>query len=433
MWFSLCMSALLLEEDANQLVIQITVSKSRDFMQCEEQIQSALNEAGQLATGRCLQDFDSDGSPIIIGSEKLTAKRRKVSKKYETPYGPVAVERYAYQTSLGGAVHIPLEVNARVVAGSTPRFAKIVSFGYSHNNSGVVQSMLLQTLNRKVSRCFVQDVSAAVASHLEDKNRHWDYAPCEPAAHDVAFISIGLDGTCMLFCEEGYRQAMVGTIALFDAAGERLHTNYVAAAPEHGKATFLRRMDEEIAQTKDRYTHARYVGISDGASDYLPWLKRHTTTQVLDFWHVTEYINAAAEAIHRDESERQAWIDEACHILKHEHGAGARILEQLNDATSRRQSARVRENLDAAISYLDNNLQRMNYASYRKGQLPIGSGITEAACKTLVKIRMCGAGMKWRQSGSDCVLTLRALSLSKGRWEQFWTNVARFGLSKSAR
>ena len=426
------MSAQLIDEDANQLVIQITVTKSGDFLQCEEQIQSALNDAGRLATERCLEDFDSDGSPIIIANQKLTAKRTKVSKKYETPYGPVAVNRYSYQSSQGGVVDIPLEFNARIVAGTTPRFAKIVSFNYSHNNSAVVQSALLQTLNRKVSRCYIQDVSAAVATHVEDKSRRWNTAPCEPPARDVAFISIGIDGTCMLFCEEGYRQAMVGTIAFFDAAGERMHTNYVAAAPEHGKATFLRRMDEEIARTKQRYAHARYVGISDGASDYLPWLKKHTTTQVLDFWHVTEYINAAAEAIHRDETKRNAWIDEACHNLKHHHGAGARLLDDFKQAAIRKHSQKVRENLDAAISYLGNNIQRMNYASYRKGQLPIGSGITEAACKTVVKVRMCGSGMKWGQNGSDCVLTLRALSLSKGRWEQFWANVARIGLAKTA-
>jgi hypothetical protein len=75
----------------------------------------------------------------------------------------------------------------------------------------------------------------------------------------------------MLFCGREYRQAMVGTIAFYDASGERLHTNYIAAAPEHGKATFLQRMDEEIERIKKKYGGVRYIGISDGAADYLPW------------------------------------------------------------------------------------------------------------------------------------------------------------------
>jgi hypothetical protein len=427
------MAATLISEDAHQLVIQISIPKSRDFLQCEEQIQDALNEAGRLATGKCLEDFDTDGSPIVMSGLKLTAKRTKIPKKYETPYGAVPVERYAYQSPQGGEVHIPLEFNARIIGGTTPRFAKMVSYDYSQNNSAVVQASLEQTLNRKVSRCYIQDISEEVAAYVEDKSRRWDYAQSEPPSIQVAFISIGIDGTCLLFCEEGYRQAMVGSIAFFDGTGERLHTNYVAAAPEHGKATFLTRMDQEIARIKANYPEARYVGISDGASDYLPWLKAHTTTQVLDFWHVTEYLHSAAPAVHANGSEREAWLDAICHELKHEHGAATRILGELEAAAVRKLPTQQRKDLQAAISYFANNLGRMNYASYRKSHLPIGSGVTEAACKSVVKTRMCGAGMKWTQSGSDVVLTLRALSLTLPRWKQFWSNVAQFGLTKPSR
>jgi len=40
----------------------------------------------------------------------------------------------------------------------------------------------------------------------------------------VASVSVGLDGTGMLLCEDGCRQAMVGTLARFDAEGQRQHT-----------------------------------------------------------------------------------------------------------------------------------------------------------------------------------------------------------------
>ena len=44
---------------------------------------------------------------------------------------------------------------------------------------------------------------------------------------------------------------MVGTIAFYDAGGERLHTIYIAAVPEHGKAKFLERMEAEIDGVAD--------------------------------------------------------------------------------------------------------------------------------------------------------------------------------------
>ncbi len=427
------MSATLISETDNELVIQVTVSKSREFLQCEEDIQDALNQVGKLATSKCLEDFDSDGSPIIVAGKKLTAKKTKIAKNYETPFGVASVERYIYQDSSGGSVHIPMELDARIIGGTTPRFAKIVGFNYAHNNAGVVRSNLLQILHRDVSRCYIQDLSQLVANQVDQKSRYWNYEASEPLAGEVAFISLGIDGTCLLFCDEGHRQAMVGTIAFYDAAGERLHTNYVGSAPEHGKATFLDRMDEEIARIKSKFTDVRYVGISDGATDYLPWLKKHTTTQVLDFWHVSEYINAAAGAIHRKKSEREAWIEDACHALKHNHGAAREILAELELAYTKNHSKKIQSDLDSAISYFSNNLERMNYASYRKSHLPIGSGVTEAACKTLVKTRMCGSGMKWGQSGSDTVLTLRALALTPSRWAEFWEKLTKFGLTSSSK
>lgn len=427
--------ASLVSESDDDLLIQVRIPKARSFLQCEELIQEALNEAGKLATGRCLEDFDTDGSPIIVAGTTFTAKREKVPKKYQTPHGEIEVARFAYQSSWGGVTGIPLEQNARIVASSTPKCASIVALAYAGANAAQAVEFLWESHRVDFSRCYVQDVSAAVADQARAKEPYLDNAreQAEPPPEQVRSITIGIDGTCMLFCGEGYRQAMVGTIAFFDGARERLHTIYVAAAPESGKASFLRRMDEEIARVKQRYRDARYAGITDGATDYLAWLKRHTTTQILDFWHVTEYIGKAAPALHRGAAARQQWTDDACHSLKHDHGGAARILGELRAATANKLGAPLRAALEAAITYFTNNLGRMNYASYRKSQLPIGSGVTEAACKTIVKQRMCGSGMKWKQSGADDVLTLRALARTGGAWKTFWSHLDKYGVSKLKR
>lgn len=416
----------------DEVTVQVTIRKSHSFLESEELIQDALNEAGKLATKKCLEDFDTDGATIVVAGTKLTAKKDKVGKKYMSPYGEITVERYVYQSSLGGAIEIPLETAARIVASSTPRFARIASFKYGAYQAGKAVEDIWESHRLTVSRCYIQDVSAAVAAQVQAKDPYWNYAEtsAEPSPLEVATVAIGIDGTCMLFCGGKYRQAMVGTIAFYDALGERLHTIYVAAAPEHGKATFIARMDAEIARIKQRFGEARFVGVTDGASDYLTWIKKHTTTQVLDFWHVTEYINQAAVALHRGKNARQEWIDNACHDLKHKHGAALEILGQLQNARKNKLGAQTRKNLEAAITYFENNLGRMNYASYRKSHLPIGSGVTEAACKTVVKQRMCGSGMKWKHSGANDVLTLRAVTLTDGAWETFWNRLDKFGVSK---
>lgn len=69
----------------------------------------------------------------------------------------------------------------------------------------------------------------------------------------------------------------------------------------------------------------------------------------------------------------------------------------------------------------------MNYAQHIDEALPIGSGVTEAACKTLVKQRLCGSGMRWKTKGARVVLSLRALVQTTCRWQQFWIKMNQLG------
>ena len=70
----------------------------------------------------------------------------------------------------------------------------------------------------------------------------------------------------------------------------------------------------------------------------------------------------------------------------------------------------------------------MKYSDYVKNGYPIGSGVTEAACKTVIKQRFCKSGMRWKKKGSAAILSLRCLDLS-GRWGQFWKKVSLFGVA----
>ena len=48
----------------------------------------------------------------------------------------------------------------------------------------------------------------------------------------------------------------------------------------------------------------------------------------------------------------------------------------------------------------------MDYWQYRRHGLAIGSGITEAACKTLFTQRFKQSGMKWSLEGGQVVVNL---------------------------
>ena len=395
----------------------------------EVAIEQALNEAGTLATGELLKQFDTDGSPIQMGNTRFTSKGQ-VEKSYQTPYGEARVQRHLYQSPKGGATFCPLEGDARIIQGATPKLAKTLSHKYSKLSVDEVKTDLQSNHGRALSRGYIQRVSETVGTIAQAKEQRWHYATPELDS-PVSTVCLGLDGTTIFLREQGYRIAMVGTIALYDQTGERLHTTYIGASPEYGKASFLERMSREIEHVRQLYPDALYIGLADGATDNWSFLDQHTAIQVTDFWHATEYLAQASEAIFpspRDVPRRRQWLEERCHKLKHLKGAAARILNELKDRAREKLSAGNREKLHKAISYFTNQKARMRYYALVQEALPIGSGVTEAACKMIVKQRLCQSGMKWNEKGASIILSLRTLERSN-RWEQFWGKVSQYGVA----
>ncbi len=420
------MPAQISDHQPDTVTIQIQVPLSRSMLDTEAAIQQALNEAGVLATHVALGQFDTDGSPLQLGDTLWYSKGQQPCT-YQTPYGETVVRRHVYQTAAGGATFCPLERAARIVLKSTPRFAQQVSNKYAEMAGGRVVADLARNHGRAVSLAFVQDLSGVVAGVVQAKEESWQYAT-PPLDAAVRTVGLGIDGTCILQVDDGGRQVMVGTLSLYDGQGERLHTIYLAAPPEYGKEQFLRRLEGEIARVKARYPRARYTGIADGAADYWPYLERHTSSQCIDFQHAVSYVQRAAKAAcPRRLAEREEWVEQWCHRLKHEVGA----VRRLGQALGRLQRAGVpeayREDLEAARTYFRNHQHQMGYAEREAAHLPIGSGVTEAACKTLVKMRLGRSGAKWTTEGAGVVLSLRALSYTAGRWEQFWAKVDQYG------
>ena len=64
----------------------------------------------------------------------------------------------------------------------------------------------------------------------------------------------------------------------------------------------------------------------------------------------------------------------------------------------------------------------MKYAEYRSLGIPLGSGVTEAACKTVFTQRLKLSGMRWKKEGAQHILNLRVLRVS-GVWEQAYRRV----------
>jgi hypothetical protein len=129
---------------------------------------------------------------------------------------------------------------------------------------------------------------------------------------------------------------------------------------------------------------------------------------------------------------RTEWLETRCHELKHTQGAATLLLEEMQALAQRPLSESQHEKLQRAITSFSNHPHQMDYANYRANHFPIGSGVTEAACKTLVKQRLCCSGTRWKEKGASIVLSLRALVLTQTRWEQFWGKIDQYGFPIAA-
>src|SRR5438309_8671756 len=220
------MNATIIARTPTSFTLQVEVPYNDSMLDFEEALQRRLNDAGVVATAEGLKQFDTDGSPITVGPVKFTSKGQ-VEKDYQTPYGVASVARHVYQGSHGGPTYCPLDRDARIVVSSTPKFAKTVAHKYAEFSSARLREDLQQNHGRSISRGLARDIAEAVASVAQIKQEDWSYA-LPRFEGPPASVGIGLDGTCLLMTEDGWREAMVGTPAFFDESGERQHTVYPA-------------------------------------------------------------------------------------------------------------------------------------------------------------------------------------------------------------
>ena len=327
------MDAEIIKSDTKSITIQVTIPIEEDMLETEESIQQAVNAAGLVATSYALSKYDTDGSPIKVEKKKYTSKGL-VSKTYQCPFGEFNLCRNVYQSNEGGSTYCPLDNDARILVYSTPKFAKMVSMKYSQTSAKHVQRDLKENHGRNISHTYIQNISQAVGEVAASKS--WKYSSNVPSS-DVSSIGFSLDGTCMLLREDGWRQAMVGSISLYNKEGERIHSTYLAQSPEYGKETFYRELSKEIKATKKTYKGKTCIGVADGASDNWKFLDEYVDIQVLDFFHASEYLAKVSGAAFKRKLEGKQWLEEACHTLKHEVGGAEKLLKEMKSLIKKKQ------------------------------------------------------------------------------------------------
>ena len=107
--------------------------------------------------------------------------------------------------------------------------------------------------------------------------------------------------------------------------------------------------------------------------------------------------------------EASAWAEKMRRVMKEARAGPTRVVQSAMALSRSRGVQCDRKKFDQAVNYLKKYRRWMDYAGYRRVGLPIGSGVTEAACKTIVGHRFKQSGMRWEHATGQHVLDLRVI------------------------
>ena len=222
-----------------------------------------------------------------------------------------------------------------------------------------------------------------------------------------------------------WREASVGTVSFWDKDGERLKTLYLGEMPSYRKLGLVARLEKEFAAVHSERPDLRVVLASDGAPTQWEELRSladrvigdKPRTELLDFFHCASRLGTAAKAIWGHTEDATVTGEHWKTVLREKTRGATLVLKALEYQRSVADPATAKE-LTKSMNYITRHKKqgRLNYAAAKRDNLPIGTGVTEAAAKTLVTVRMKRSGARYSEHGGHTILTLRAALLS-GRFE----------------
>jgi hypothetical protein len=379
------------------------------------------------------------------------ALRDKTANRHvATLFGTICLMRRGYRYWHAGVAEasvFPLELALGLVEGVTPALAERICRQMAE--AGATQSRVIAwlkcehgvSMGIKRLRALTEAVSQGMSEfQLESQVATLLSAlrmASEGPGNRKPVLSVGRDGiTLCEYHHRFYEVATVATLSVFDRQGKRLTTVYLAHTPEALQVTMSAMLSNLLCALLMRWNgplpQLAYVADSGGneSSYFETFLKRmiHPRTgqrlhwrRVVDFYHVAERVWTMAECLFgSDALKLHAWARRMLKELKKPSGPSRVLHSAAAMRTRRPMSQSVVKEFEKAYNYIRKRTKYMRYDEYKAAHIPLGSGITEAACKTVFAQRLKLSGMRWTEAGAKSILTLRTCMLSS-HWEATFT------------
>jgi hypothetical protein len=363
-------------------------------------------------------------------------------------FGPIRLWRVVYQAVEPGTPGLfPLEQALGIVGRlATPALADQVGRLTAELTQQQTQAVLRQRYGVSWSVKSLRKVTAALAESLAPLRQEAQVARLMELLRQ-AFASAGKNRPMLVAGRDGvmvqtrpcWEEASTATVSVYDRRRRRLGTVYLGRMPELGQAAMTRELSDLLLAVLRTWEGPlpRLHYVTDAGNHPLEFYrrvlrpmrhprtgKRLEWTWSVDYFHAAERITKLAETIFGVGREASAWAAKMRRVLKEKTSGVSRVLHSVGALRQRRGLAGSQKDYRQAVNYLRRFARYMNYREYRRVNLPIGSGVTEAACKTIFNYRFKQSGMRWHCVTGQHVLDLRVI-LKSGVWQRVYRTYLR--------
>jgi hypothetical protein len=211
--------------------------------------------------------------------------------------------------------------------------------------------------------------------------------------------------------DQGYKEFKI--VAYYDEDQSHRHV-MVTRGDHHVAGRMMRHEAGRIALSEAQ----EKIALADGAV----WIGNQIRSQNLpldavglDFYHLSEHVHKARRAVFGESEAGKAWASTALHTVKHE---GYDVFWESLTQWRAPLRGRRRKAADELLHYVAKRSETICYPEFLAKGWQIGSGPTEAICKTTTA-RLKGSGMRWDGTNAEAVMGLAALEQSD-QWKQYW-------------
>lgn len=407
-------------------------------------VRGAMHRAGAAVLSRLLAPTSPSPTHSRCGCGHLARYHDRRPKQLLTALGPVRFRRAYYVCSHCEQAHSPRDRELDVEGVSySPGVRRMMAAVGSESSfeQGREQLALLAAIEvpAKAIERQAEAIGAAIESAAQAEILRAKQLDLPAVAGPVVpLLYIEMDGTSVPTVKaetqaragkiEGQpahtREAKLGCVFTqsgSDPAGRPLRdpqsTSYVAAI-ETAEQFGLRLYSEAWRRGWSR-AHKKVV-IGDGA--VWIWNLAHLhfpgAIEIVDLYHARQHLaELSAKLFGADSEARHGWLAATLALLDSGRiEALAKTLRELKPG-----APELAKLVAGEAEYFERNAERMRYPAFREQGLFVGSGVVEAACKTVIGSRLKRSGMFWTLRGANAILALRCCRLSR-RFEDFWAD-----------